>query len=159
MASDALEMLAQALKAYELQDANLAAETAKLAKKVDRDYVLAYSDLLVPEGGNLSRIDQFGRLVIIRQIERVSDQAKNLCEEIVFAQTGETKQRRRYRLMFLDAQDDGMTHMAVALCRKYHADRIQADSMASQRADAIRADVRELCENKGLDLKIGRAHV
>ncbi|MDE2995322.1 MAG: hypothetical protein OXT73_01080, partial [Bacteroidota bacterium] len=152
MASDALDMLEKSLNAYENQDASLAEETAGLAKKVDRDYVLAYSDLLVPEGGNLSRRDQFGRLVIIRQIERVSDQAKNLCEEVVFAETGETKQRRRYRLLFLDQKDDGMTHMAVALCRKYHADRIAADSMGASPADAIRTDVRELCEHKGLDL-------
>ena len=152
MSSDALTMLDQALTSYENQDAALAVSTAGMAKKVDRDYVLAYSDLLVPEGGDLSRGDQFARLVIIRQYERVSDQAKNLCEDVVFAQTGETKQRRRYRLVFLDDKDNGMTHMAVALCRKYHADRIQADSMARQPEDAIRSDVRELCESKGLDL-------
>ena len=152
MATDALAMLEQALKAYEDQDASLAATTAGLAKKVDREYVLAYSDLLVPEGGRLSRKDQFGRLVIIRQIERVSDQAKNLCEEVIFASTGETKQRRRYRLLFLDANDDGATQMAVAICRKYHSDRVAADSMGARKADAIRSDVRELCESKGLDL-------
>ncbi len=152
MGADALEMLDQALTAYENQDASLAEETAGMARKVDRDYVLAYSDLLVPDGASLSRSDQFGRLVIIRQIERVSDQAKNLCEEVIFAETGETKQRRRYRLVFLDSKDDGATQMAVAICRKYHADRIQADSMGSEPADAIRSDVRELCEERGFDL-------
>jgi len=152
MSSDALSMLAQALEAYEKQDTSLAADTVGMAKKVDRDYVLAYSDLLVPEGGNLSRSDQFGRLVIIRQVERVSDQAKNLCEEVIFATTGETKQRRRYRLLFLADTDDGATQMAVAICRKYHADRIQADSLGARHVDAVRSDVRELCESKGLDL-------
>ena len=152
MGSDALEMLEQALTSYGNQDAALAEATSGMARKVDRDYVLAYSDLLVPEGANLSRSDQFGRLVIIRQIERVSDQAKNLCEEVVFAETGETKQRRRYRLLFLDSKDDGATQMAVAICRKYHTDRIQADSMGSKPADAIRSDIRQLCEERGFDL-------
>lgn len=152
MTTDALAMLDKALQAYEHQDAEMARETAGLAKGVDRDYVMAYSDLLVPEGGALSRQDQFSRLVIIRQIERVSDQAKNLCEEVVFACTGETKQRRRYRLLFLDAKDDGVTHMAVAICRKYHSDRIQADSMGLHPAATIRNDVRALCESRGLDL-------
>jgi len=123
-----------------------------MAKTVDRDYVLTYSDLLKPQGAELSQSDQFGRLVILRQIERVSDQAKNLCEEVVFASTGETKQRRRYRLLFVDDHDDSATHIAVAVCRKYHADRIQADSLGRAAHDSIRADVRELCEDRGLDL-------
>ncbi|MDA0378357.1 MAG: hypothetical protein O3C45_03595 [Bacteroidetes bacterium] len=151
-ATHALSMLSAALDAYDKEDAALAGETAGMAKRVVREYVMAYSDLLVPEGGLLSRGDQFARLVIIRQIERISDQAKNLCEEVVFFTTGETKQRPRYRLLFLDAKDDGATQLAVAICRKYHADRIQADSMGLQPASDIRADVRALCETRGLDL-------
>jgi len=152
MAFDALEMLQKALMAFENDDNELATATTNMARKVDRDFVLAYSDLLEADGEPLSRSDQFGRLVIIRQIERVSDQAKNLCEDVIFAQTGETKQRRRYRLLFLDEHDDGVTQMAVAICRKYHSDRIQADSMGLQAAEKIRPDVRELCESKGFDL-------
>ena len=152
MASDALGMLMQSLTAYERQDVALAQETAGLAKGVDRDYLLAYSDLVESSGSNMSRSDQFARLVIIRQIERVSDQAKNLCEEVVFAGTGETKQRRRYRLLFLDTSDDGPTHIAVAVCRKYHADRIQADSLGAHPASSIQEEVRVLCEQRGLDL-------
>ena len=152
MATDALSMLDKALQAYETQDAEKALETVGLARRVDRDYVLAYSDLLIPEGALMSRKDQFSRLVIIRQIERVSDQAKNLCEEIVFACTGENKQRRRYRLLFLDTKDDSTTQMAVAICRKYHSDRIQADSMGAHPAGEIRDDVRALCDARGLDL-------
>jgi phosphate transport system protein len=152
MSTDALAMLQQSLTAYERQDVELAQETAAMAKGVDRDYLLAYSDLVDAGGANMSRSDQFARLVIIRQIERVSDQAKNLCEEVVFAGTGETKQRRRYRLLFVDGKDDGATHIAVAVCRKYHSDRIQADSLGATPAPTIRDEIRGLCEDKGLDL-------
>lgn len=152
MTSHALRMFEQALRAYEGEDIELAKETATMAKAVDRDFLMAFSDLLSSASAELSRRDQFSRLVIIRQFERVSDQAKNLCEEVVFAGTGESKQRRRYRLLFLDARDDGATQIAVAVCRKYHLDRIQADSLGRTPAGDIRSEVRELCEHRGLDL-------
>ena len=112
MAYNALEMLASSVKAHEDQDDVLAMETSRVAKKVDREYLLAYSDLVAPEMVDLHRKDLFARLNIINLIERVSDQSKNLCEEVVFTKTGKTKQRRPFRLLFLDKKDDGATQIA-----------------------------------------------
>ena len=102
MSYDALEMYSKALQAYQEQNQELALATMRDAKIVDRDFRKAYSDLIGPDKETLSTRDLFSRLVIINQIERVSDQAKNLCEEVVFACSGQTKQRRPYRLLFLD---------------------------------------------------------
>ena len=152
MAYDALEMLAKALSAYQEQNTESAKATMGDARIVDRDFLTAYADLIGPDKENLSTKDLFARLVIINQIERVSDQAKNLCEEVVFARTGETKQRRPYRLLFLDKHDDSVTQIAVALCRKFHADRVVANSAGHSPHAVIRESTRLLCEERGLDM-------
>ncbi len=152
MAYDALEMLSNAVKAYEDQDEALAKETSDVAKKVDREFLLAYSDLVSSEKVDLHRKDLFARLNIINLIERVSDQAKNLCEEVVFTRTGKNKQRRRFKLLFLDKKDDGATQIAVALCRKFYADRIIANSAGLLPSGGLRSDVVEMCQKTGLDL-------
>jgi hypothetical protein len=51
-------------------------------------------------------------------LERVSDQAKNICEETIFWATGESKPPKRYRILFLDNTDDGRLPMALAYARK-----------------------------------------
>ncbi len=151
MADDAQKMLKKALGAYEDQNAEKALATIKLAKKVDRKFFLAYSDLVEEDDDRLSTSELFSRLVVIRQIERVSDQAKNLCEEIVFSETGKTKKRRKYRLLFLDEKDDSATQLAVAICRKYHGDRIKAFSAGSNPSSELSQATKDLCDERGLD--------
>ena len=152
MAYDALEMLADAVASYKEQDEALAQKTTDVAKKVDREFVTAYSDLVELDASELERKDLFARLNILNLIERVSDQAKNLCEEVVFTKTGKTKQRRPFRLLFLDEKDDGATQIAVALCRKFYADRVTAHSAGSNPSSSMRSDIHDMCASKGLDI-------
>jgi len=151
-ANDASNMLTSALKAYSDQDTELARKTIKKARKVGREYFLAYSNLVDPENVGLTTSDLFARLVVIRQIERVNDQAKNLCEEVIFAETGQTKNRRRFRLLFLDKKDDSATQIAVALCRKFHGDRIKAFSAGSHPENNLDDKTLTFCDSRGLDM-------
>jgi len=151
MGYDALGMLSDAVAAYEAMDAELAAETKSAASKIDREFITAYSDLVVADGNDLQRGDLFGRLNIINLLERVSDQAKNLCEEVIFTKTGKTKKRRRLTLFFLDEQDASNTQIAVALCRKFYSDRVEAFSAGKSGASTIDRSLTEYCSQKGLD--------
>jgi phosphate transport system protein len=119
MSQQALLMLHEALEAFRLQDESRARATMHLAEHIDRTYVVTF-EALKAEGieGHRSVGDLFGLFVVIRMIERVGDQAKNLCEQVVFATTGETKQRRPVRVLFLDATGDRLGPMAVALGQK-----------------------------------------
>jgi len=152
MAYNALEMLADAVRSYKEQDAVLAQQTTDLAKKVDREFVTAYADLVELDASELERKDLFARLNILNLIERVSDQSKNLCEEVVFTKTGKTKRRRPFRLLFLDEKDDGATQIAVALCRKFYSDRVTANSAGSKPSSSMRSDIHDMCAAKGLDI-------
>lgn len=152
LAYDALDMLASAIKAYEAQDANLATQTSSIAQRVDREFITALGDLVSIDKAHIQRKDLFANLNIINLIERVSDQAKNVCEEVVFTVTGQTKQRRPFRLLFLDKTDAGVTQIAVALSRKYYADRVISQSAGSHPSADLKSDIRAMCQAKGLDL-------
>ncbi|NNF04248.1 MAG: phosphate signaling complex protein PhoU [Rhodothermales bacterium] len=151
MAEDAFQMLHQALEAFEKQDESLAKGTMGYADQVDRDFTLAYAELTDRERDDLSIEELFGRLTTISQIERVSDQAKNLCEMVVFAVTGEMKERRPMRILVLDESDDGPTQLAVALGRKYFSDRAIIDSAGRAPSGSIDRAYEAFMNENGLD--------
>ncbi len=119
MADEAFHMLHQAIEAFNDRNAELAKGTMDYAYQVDHTFSDAF-DLLVNKGEEdaYSVVDLFGILIIFNRLERVSDQAKNICEETVFAVTGETKKPKVYRVLFLDETDDCRCKMAVAIASK-----------------------------------------
>ena len=119
MADEAFHMLHQAIEAFNDRNAELAKGTMGYAYQLDHTFSNAF-DLLVKKGEEdaYPMVDLFGILIIFNRLERVSDQAKNICEETVFAVTGETKKPKVYRVLFLDETDDCRSQMAVAIARK-----------------------------------------
>jgi protein-tyrosine-phosphatase len=51
-------------------------------------------------------------------VKRVTDQAKNICEEALFAITGEYKQDVRHSILFIDEDGTCLAPMAEALAHK-----------------------------------------
>ncbi len=119
IADEAFHMLHQAIEAFNDRNAELAKGTMGYAYQVDHTLSDAF-DMLVQKGEEdaYSVVDLFSILTIFNRLERVSDQAKNICEEAVFAVTGETKKPKVYRVLFLDEADDCRSQMAVAIARK-----------------------------------------
>ena len=100
-------------------NAELARGTSALARQVDTPFDPVFSDLL--ESGDESRRplrDLFALFAAFNRIERVSDQAKNICEETVFAATGQGKDPKRYRVLFVDADNRRASLMAEAIAAK-----------------------------------------
>jgi hypothetical protein len=50
--------------------------------------------------------------------KRVGDQAKNICDQTVFAIHGVKKLPKTYRILFLDQPGSGFAHLATAIGRK-----------------------------------------
>jgi phosphate transport system protein len=93
MADESGEMLERAVQAL----ADLNAEQAKaimaMAQQVERLRATALDDLTSAKK-ELSIDDLFAMFVVFANLERVADQAKNLCEEAVFAATGQGKAKK-----------------------------------------------------------------
>ena len=112
-------MLEQAIGAFISGDPDQAKGTIALEAQIDESFQSAINHALESgESEALSRADLYGNLVILSTLERVSDQAKNICEYAIFAETGETKQRKPARVLFVDRDSSLLGPMAVAIARK-----------------------------------------
>ena len=119
LSSQAGGMLEQALKAFLESNAELARGTKGLADQADATFAKVWRDLLeAGTNGTHPLRDLFAFLGVFERLSRVSDQAKNICEETIFSATGETKKPKVYDVLFVDEKDDCATQMAVAYARK-----------------------------------------
>ncbi len=122
LSRQAVSMLRQAIEAFDEDNAELARGTQGMAAQVAATFTLIHSDLVqVGEAGGHRIQDLFAQLVILNSLERVSDQAKNICEETIFTVTGEGKAPKVYRILLVDEHDDCLSQIAVAYGRKAFA--------------------------------------
>jgi phosphate transport system protein len=150
MAGDSREMLRHAADAFTSENAEQAKATMAMADQVQRHMDAVIAELT--EGGDRPIKDQFALFVVFAMLERVSDQAKNLCEETVFAVTGETKAAKVYNILFLDEGNDGASQIAEAVARKTYPNSGRYASAGRRPAEAIHPAVRSFLEEHGFDL-------
>ena len=90
----------------------------KLAREGRRTSHRVFRDMVrIGEGDSPSISDLYALLLCINRMERIGDQAKNICEETVFSVTGETKAPKVYRVQFVDRGNDAASIMAEAIAR------------------------------------------
>jgi phosphate transport system protein len=119
LANDSRAMLRQAINAFEQENADLAKGTVVMAEQIENTFSHIFPDLLAlgqQNGYDLKQI--FAVLSALNYLERISDQAKNICEEAVFLVTGEAKPFKIYNILFLDERNDSLSQMAEAIARK-----------------------------------------
>jgi phosphate transport system protein len=116
---EATSMLEQSVRAFVQGDVELAREARKRAPEVDEIFQRVYGDLLqAGERHERPTQDLFAFLSAVSCLERVGDQAKNVCEETIFTATGETKDPKVYPILFVDQYGDLLAPMASAYARK-----------------------------------------
>lgn len=151
MCDQALAMYSQALEAFEKQDAGRAKGAIGTAGNLKTTFDRVFADL-VREGDKGSRPikDLFALMVVLNRLERIRDQAKNICEEIVFAVTGEQKQARRYKVLFVDERNDRFGPMAAALCNKAYAGCAEFSTSGWDPAGALDGPMKAHLDERGL---------
>lgn len=132
MARHAIAMLHDSVKAFVQRDANLARDIWMVEDKVD----VLRRDL----DRNLVRLCQEGRipiemltplLTISRRFERVTDQARDICAEVLYFCTGEYSKHRGqdvFRVMFVETHNDSHSQMAEAVLAALGNPRLVAGS-------------------------------
>ena len=152
LARDTSQMLHQALQAFKESNANLAKGTMSYAEQISRGFSVVFEELI--EAGRQEHRtveDLFRSLVIFNRLERVSDQAKNICEETVFAVTGEMKQPKVYRILFLDVANDYKSQMAVAIARKAYPESGDYTSAGLKLTKALSPTFVRFMEDQGVN--------
>lgn len=119
IAGQATEVLDQALLAFGDGSEERAKAIMAMADQVRATFQRSYSDLLSAGKKQKRPVhDLFALLVVLSSIGRVADQAKNICEQVVFATTGEVKGERTFRILFLDRRNDCLSQVAEAFASK-----------------------------------------
>lgn len=151
----ALPMLEDAVRAFVEQDAELARATMPVEDTVDLLKSRLRKDLMqMHKDGHLPFEALDPCLTITRRLERVSDQARNICAETLYLCTGEFAQHpdtNTFRILFLDQHNAGASLMAESLAASLGGPRCQFDSAGLDPRPAPPALV-EFMRGRGFDL-------
>lgn len=146
--------LAEALRAFYDEDVNRARKALGLTAPLDNTHDSAFEDL-VEEGESRKEPvrDLFAYLRSLYVLLRVSDQAENIAHDALFAATGETKNPKVYRILFVDRANDCRSQLAEAYSRKTYTDCATFKSAGWDPADSLRPELLPFLEAHGLVLE------
>ena len=151
MADQVIGMLHDATAAFCEGNAEKAKGIMLLADQVEHELNDVLADLTAEHDAR-SMKDLFALFVVFSTLERVSDQAKNMCEEAVFAVTGQMKARKVYRILFLDKTNNCQSQMAEAIARKHFPNSGEYKSEGTAPAAALDESMKAFLEERGYDL-------
>jgi len=151
IATEAMRMLRQALTAFYDENAEAAKATMTMSSHMETTLDAIYASLM-DEQHDAHIHDLFVLFAVLNQLKRVTDQAKNICEETVFSVTGETKALKVYNILFVDEDNASLSQMAEAIARKNHPKSGRYRSAGRRAAAAIDPALTALLEQYGMDL-------
>ena len=150
LADQTISMLRTATRAFLEENADLARETKPIAKEIDVVYDRMFHNIVTADDGR-PRTEVVRILTILDQIERVSDQAKNICEEAVFVATGETKKPKVYKVLFVDRTNTLVSQLAVAMARKAFPESGEFNAAGWEPGNAIDPALARIGDQLGLE--------
>jgi phosphate transport system protein len=113
LAVESVRMLDLAVRGFVEDDLALAERTLTLSRGIDQRHDRIFAHLTSGDSG-MPVADLVRWLTIAGRLERVSDQAKGVCQETQFALTGGTGRKRLYRILFVDPSDGLASRVAQA---------------------------------------------
>jgi len=155
IANLSIPMLQQAVEAFLKQDAQRARSTMVIEEEVDtlRNGINA-ALLNQRQEGKIPLEALTPLMTIARRFERVSDQAKNICEEVLYMCTGEYIKHSGsevFRVLFVDEHNSCRSVMAEAIGGALRQPKFVFSSAGLDR-QTIDAKTEKFLNDKGLDL-------
>ena len=117
LADDSIDILSGARSAFREGNAERAIALMDAVKRMEGRMDGFYDELFAED----DRMDATTMMVIFAVFnifKRVGDQAKNICDQTVFAVHGVKKLPKTYRILFLDQPGSGLAQLATAIGRK-----------------------------------------
>jgi phosphate transport system protein len=155
IANVSVPMLHDAMKAFVDQDADLARSTAEKEELVDALKSKLNADLMKLNRENKIPFEALNALMMIaRHFERVSDQARNICIEVLYMCTGEYSRHKgaeASRLLFVDNHNSCRSQMAEAIANSLNQPQFIFAS-AGLEPTAIDPKTVEFLKGKELDV-------
>jgi phosphate transport system protein len=117
LADRSIDILLQSRTAFRNGNAELAAALTKSAQQVQVAMDDIYEELFA-EDANMDGRTMMAIFVIFNLLKRTADQAKNICDQTVYAVRGIAKMPKVYKILFLDQAGSGLAQLAVSIGRK-----------------------------------------
>lgn len=151
MASETLLMLRQSFRAFNDLNSEMAKSTKLLADQMEGNLDSIYTEMMANQ--DISKVkDVLAVFVVFNQLKRVADQAKNLCEDTIFAVTGEQKAPKVYKVLFIDEDNGCKSQMAEAIARRNYPNSGEYLSAGRKPAAKLNPDLISFLENRGQNL-------
>ena len=155
MASRAIPMLHTAVEAFVTQDVNAAKRAMDAEDIIDQlRHQLSAELVALQQKGGLPLQALTPLLTIVNRFERVGDQAKAICQEVLYMCTGEyTKHHGSdvFRLLFVDEHNSCRSQMAEAIGNSLGQPKFIFSSAGLDRRN-IDAAALSFLREKGLDI-------
>ncbi len=151
MATQAQESLERAIASFNDKNADLARETWSMASQAKSRGDLMFDDLVVESETKAEDIRYlFDVLIVIGRLKRVSDRARNICEETLFTLTGESKPQKVYRILFLDQANNCQSQIAEAVARRAFPTSGEYSSAGKVNGAELAPGLTDFLQSKGL---------
>ncbi len=151
----AIPMLRDAVTAFLTRDVELARKAMESEKAVDHLRTVINAEVAAyQKEGRIPVEAIMPLLTIAKRIERTSDQAENICEEVIYLCTGEYakhKGRETFRILFVDEDNACLSQMAEAIGNALNQPRFMFSS-AGLKPVAPDHGTLEFLKKKGLDV-------
>ena len=145
-------MLRQAITSFNELNADKARATMVMEEQMENDLDLIYGELMANDERDAVK-NLLTIFAVFTQLKRVADQAKNLCEEAVFAATGDMKAPKVYNILFVDEDNSCQSQMAAAIASKNFPGSGIYTSAGRQPATGVNAEMAGFLERHGISLE------
>ena len=144
-------MLTQAVASFDEENAELARATIAMSSQIDNTVSGLYEELL-DEQAEWSLLERFAVFSVYHRLERIADQAKNLCEQSIFTITGEGKGSKVYQVLFIDDDNSCLSQLAEAVARKHFPESGDYSSAAGgEPAQGLANGLSEFMDSHGMN--------
>lgn len=150
-----VHMLQDAVRSFLQKDGDLASRTIPIEERANSMRSAINAELKeLNEAGRLPTAVVEPLVTIARRLERVTDQAKNLCEEVLYMCTGEFAKHKgtgEFRILFFDPNNKCLSQMAEGIAQGL---RLSGFAFSSAGITPQPVDTRlvEFMTGKGIDI-------
>ena len=152
---ESIAILAESRKSFLDGNAEMAIAQMKIARRVQNRMDDVYETLFA-EDERMDGVSMMAVFVVFNLLKRVADQAKNICDQTIYAVKGIPKIPKTYRILFLDQPGSGAAQLATAIGRKNFPQSGYFMAATPGAAQPVPPDLQEFLVERGLpdeDLK------
>jgi phosphate transport system protein len=149
IADDSIEILSGSRSAFREGNAERAIALMQAAKRMEGRMDGHYDSLFAQD----DRMDATTMMVIFAVFnifKRVADQAKNICDQTVFAVSGVAKLPKVFRILFLDQAGSGLGQLATAIGRSNFPDTAEFTTATPGRSEPVSDSLHNFLVETGL---------